>query len=469
METNFDFQLVVNRHSLISSINELMGLITMKSNVMNSNIKSKQLMSSHEKLRDACGYITDLFSQTSKESKAAQSEVIKKIYKTLTTKECIQKMTGNEENEFKPSLDLFKMKNDNSKIITIIPGVNVGLIISNLSNDELNALWGHLYVVFISTVNMVAAINRYERNTPLYTITIPQLQLRVSKMGLTVGPDKQAFNPFVGLTSNGEITAETLISNTQGIKGGGSMIGNFGLESLIDMDKLNEEMKELGDEEENDAAENILSMFGGGNDPSVNNTTRILVKEIISDLKKNGLSSMMSTAEKVSERLRQQGSIDINDMQKTSNKLRNFMVNGEKSLQEMKDKDGNPVGADLMNGLRAPLQFVSALHGEMPRAKGGDDEESVSSKRSHKSTSSRHSRKQEDDVVSHGSRKSTSDRSRRQDDDVISHGSRHSTSSRSRRQDDDVVSHGSRYSTSRSRRQEDDIISHGSRRSRRDD
>jgi hypothetical protein len=396
MDSSKNLEIVINHHAFTSSLLEIVTLVKSKSLGVTSGVtvnNDPRFAQAHAGLVGVCDQLLAGFSKDkTKEERDEfdQSRVIKKIYKTLA--QHVDMMIGTEENEYKPDIKLFKLRNDDGKILTIIPGLNIGLVVNTFTDDELNSLWGHLYTVFISSVRMVLTINTHKKEGKIWnTVTI--LQDRVTKMGLTVGKDKMAFNPYVGLSGGNDINVNNLFANAEGIKQTTeSGVGSMGLENFVDVDKFNNELKNIQQEDLDGCTENIVNMLGAQGDSDVNDICSKLVDEIAKDLKTNGLKNMMSTAQKVTEKLK--GKLDPSKMQKTALQLRDFMENSERNLKNMKDENGNPIGEDVLNKLAIPMQFVQGMGSSFPQRntqRDDDDERSTGSRKSSVSTSSKKS------------------------------------------------------------------------------
>jgi hypothetical protein len=183
------------------SVIEIIGMIEKKSletdiTALDMSVKTNaKLHRNHSRLRVCCDSLRTGFSGNDGNGGYDQSRIIKKIYKTLTNN--LNKLDP------EPSIDLFLSKNENGETITIIPGLDIGLIISNFTDDEKNILWNHIYMMYISSVAMISASNNHTDNR--IHIVLPRLKDRIVKSGLTIGKDRNAFNPFIELDKMEEL------------------------------------------------------------------------------------------------------------------------------------------------------------------------------------------------------------------------------------------------------------------------
>lgn len=357
-----NFEIVVNHLSFTTALTEFVTLVKNKSLENTFDQKNIKLVTSHKRLRETCTKLIAGFSNDGGSEDFDQGRIIKKIYKTLSTH--IDKLLGttDDKGNYTSDVTLFTIRNDEGKIVTIIPGLDVNLVIGLLTPEELKSLWGYLYIIFISSVRMISTINKHKQEGNIWN-TLPIFQARVTKLGLTAGTNKKLFNPYVGLTSDTTLDVSTMFAAVDDIKqpSAESMLGNLGLDinKLIDVDKLNEALKNIGQDDINEATKHIVSVLGASGDNDTSSVYATLVNDIVDDLKTNGLTNMFETAQSVSKKAA--GKVDRNQMTKAAMGLSNFMKNGEEQMKQMKDDKGNPLGADIMKTLETPMNLISAM------------------------------------------------------------------------------------------------------------
>jgi len=252
--------------------------------------------------------------------------------------------------------------------VTIIPGLDLGLVVKSLNEDELKILWGHFYMMYISSVNMIAEINNHKKEGKIWEI-LPKLRDKVIKSGLIIGKDKKSFNPFIGLyqmQETGEYDVNKMFTNVEELKTGQSagmtmedIFKMTGVDKLVDVGQLNDQLKNCKQEDIDDATENITKLLGAEKDGDVKDVCHTLVTEIVSDLKTNGLTSMFDTAKSVSQRVGK--TMDKNKMRKTANQLNEFMSHGEEKLKGLKNEKGENIGSKIFDSLKIPLQLAQSM------------------------------------------------------------------------------------------------------------
>lgn len=359
---NKNLEVVINHHTFKVSLLEIITLILDKTE-------------KHTKLYEACNQLIEGF----KDDNFDQGRIIKKIYKTLSIPIYTQKMIDQD-------ITLFNERNNENKIVTIIPGINIGSVIGSetFNKEDLQYFWGNLYIVYVSTVKMIASINKHNKIGDKWK-TVEILQEKITNMGMLSEKNKKLFNPFIGLTNNLLTSTDTIIENSglesvsaQGglspemttenftqmlmSKIGGEKLASLGLEKMLNLDKLNEQLKNINQNDIDDATNNITNMLGATDDSDVKDVCSELVGNIVSELKTNGIKDIFSTAKTVSDKIGSQ--MDKNKMKKTASHLGNFMKNAGENMKSMKDENGNPiVNDDMMKMLTNSLKMFQGMGG----------------------------------------------------------------------------------------------------------
>lgn len=351
-----NLNILVNHKNFSNSLIEILDLILKKSNETTLNSSDKQtlkLYKSHEKLRSVCNDLKNGFS--AEETDFDRGRIIKKIYKVLS--QHINKIYP------EPSIELFSLKNERNETITIIPGLDVAVVIKDFSESELNTLWAYLYVMYVSSVEMITAINDHKKNGPIWVL-LPKLRDKVQTMGVITG-DGKLFNPFVGLTQSTEnYDVETMFTNIDNYTppSDGETIENMfkfiGGDKLFSIDKLFEQLKNINPEEISNATKYIAQLMGGDNDSDISEVCNTLVSNIVTDLQSKpvvGFKDLFNIAESVSTKI--MPTLGENKMKKTAEQFTNFLQNSEEKLQNMTDDKGKPI-SDIVNSLKIPLQLA---------------------------------------------------------------------------------------------------------------
>jgi len=183
-----NFRITMNHKYFTMALFDILDIVEKKSNendldgLDRSVKKNIKIIKNHTRLRSMCENIRSGFSSN---ENFDDGQFIKKVYKSLTLK--INMLYPD------PSVELFRFKNEKKEIVTIIPSIDVGLIINDLSEDESTLFWNYMYIMYISSVDMISAIN--ENRTMKNTDVVEQIRNVVSKMEIvTTG---KYFNPYI--------------------------------------------------------------------------------------------------------------------------------------------------------------------------------------------------------------------------------------------------------------------------------
>lgn len=354
-----ELKIITHHKYFTASFIEILNIIQNKSQEIQlekldiTDKTNMKLFKGHTKLRSVCD---DLKSGFLNDNEYDQGRIIKKIYKVLT-----QQMDKFYPN---PSKELFVQKNQEGAIITIIPGLDVSLVINMMNDQEMNNLWDYMYVMYISAVSLISLTNEHKKGK-VFEI-IPQMRERVVKSGVLHRGDKM-MNPFFGLMSEASESAynvETMFSSVDEMQSpNGDMMDELlkmsGVEKLVDVEQLNSQLKNVKQEDIDEATRSITKLLGAEGDKDVTEVCNTLVGGIVEDLKENsnkGVQGMFETAKKVSEKYGK--NIARDKMGKTVDKLASFMKDGENNLKNMKDEKGNPIGEKIMSSLKGPLEMA---------------------------------------------------------------------------------------------------------------
>jgi hypothetical protein len=323
-----------------ASINEILNILLSKSNELDITNTTSKLHNGHQKLRTTCENLKKCFANNNQND---ISKIIKKIYKTLTT----------HIDKFYPRLlrNLFTLKNEEGSIITIIPGVDMNLSVSMMNDDELLHLWDYMCVMYVSSVSIISLINEHKKGKVLDIL--PEIRDKVIKSGVL--NNESMTNPFFGIssepfdttTSTEKYDVNTMFSNVNNEDdtdindtSSGDMIDSVlmsGVGKLIDISQLNEQLKNVKQEDMDEATRSITKLLGAEGDSDVSEVCNTLVEGIVSDLQLNsdkGFKGLYDTARSVSQRIGTQ--IDKTKMNKTVDKLTSFIQDGESNLKNLK-------------------------------------------------------------------------------------------------------------------------------------
>lgn len=261
---------------------------------------------------------------------------------------------------------LFEARDINNKIMTILPGIDLKIGYYWLEETENNLFWQYMYLFSSSVFNLIRITNAstFERKYSHVIETINKLELDISKTGVMF--NNQIFNPFIGVDgcsepcsindmfTGGELPKQQTVSID-------SILSTLGVDKMFDEKKLQEELKNFTDDHANEATDKIVGLLGASDKPEVREVCNTLIKDIVHGFKENGVSNIGVTLEKVANNAKI--SIDPNKMKQTASSMQYFMKNGQETMKDMKDSNGNPIGEQLMNSMAIPYNMMNFMSG----------------------------------------------------------------------------------------------------------
>jgi|SaaInlStandDraft_4_1057021.scaffolds.fasta_scaffold09685_3 hypothetical protein len=366
-----NLKILTHHKYFTASLVEMLNILQNKSDEvdlesLDVSVKSNvKIQKTHSKLRVTCAEIK---SGLLNESDYDQGKIIKKIYKVITSNMDLFYPV--------PSASLFKLKNSEGAIITIIPGLDVNVVTSMMNDSELDSLWNYMYMMYISAFSLISLTNENKKSN--IAELLPKMRERVVSSGI-LKDNNNFINPYFGISAedSNKYDIESMFENVDEIQAPtGDIMANMlkmsGIEKMVDLDKINDSLKNIKDEDKAEATKSIAKLLGAEGDNDIEEVCNTLVEGIIGDLKnnKNGLNGVYETAKSVAQ---SHGSkIDSSKMEKTVEKLQSFMQNGEKNLENMTDENGNPIGSSLLNSLKGPMNMANmAGMAGMPGMGGG--------------------------------------------------------------------------------------------------
>jgi hypothetical protein len=282
---------------------------------------------------------------------------IKKAFSTLRNEEQCRQLRDKD-------VELFNIRDPTNKIVTILPGIDLKFGLRFLDDKEKSQFWQYMYLFSSSVFNMIK--NSNETKIAKYshiTETMKMMEEDMAKTGIMF--NNQIFNPFIGvgedkqnysvneMFSGGELPKQHSVSIE-------SVLNMLGVDKMFDEKKLNEELKGIGDKQINEATERIVGLLGAADNPEVKEVCNILIQDIVSNFKENGISNVGDTLKKVAENAKH--NIEINKMKKTAESMKYFMSNSQEKMKDMKDAAGNPIGQQLMNSMAVPMSMMNFMN-----------------------------------------------------------------------------------------------------------
>lgn len=311
---------------------------------------------SHIRLQKTCQSYKDMFESVTVDENGGTGKFIKKVFKNLTSNLTLLHP--------EPNNMLFKMKKDNM-VVTIIPGLDIGILIDEFNEKETELFWAYIYFLLISSTQLLSATNTSKRIDAVKEI-MPLLHEKVKKSGII--EFGRLNNPYVGLNfeSNETLDIETMMKGIGDIKSSEGFLSFIEeqLNKVIDMEAIKTQLDNIGDEEIKSVKEHLNKMFD--NDPNIAGIADRL-PEIINDIKETRSSSGGKIGiRELADSLRNHVDnmdikLDPSTITTTTAKLDEFLTKSRNDIAEMKDENGNPVGEKLLETIQAPLKLLHGL------------------------------------------------------------------------------------------------------------
>jgi hypothetical protein len=293
------------------------------------------------------------------------SNLIKKIFKVVS-------------NNYKLLLEknpkLFQVKNLNKETnkeitVTVIPGLDLIYSWYCLNNSNKNDFWFYIENMFIAGAKMIYIVNKSSNNEYLKEINYNKLK----NIFLTEFPEQNVINvlnldidPFLGVNNlnNTEFSVENIVNETNDLQnannttpGLSSMAHMLGIDKMLNLDNLSEQLKNINKTEIDDATANIKSLLCNNSNDKTSNMIDDIVTNIAEELQNsdfsegNPINNIIKIAEKIGQNfIPKVESENINMeqlLQKTNTLANNF-----------KDNSGNPIKID--NNMN-PFNLLSTL------------------------------------------------------------------------------------------------------------
>lgn len=290
-------------------------------------------------------------------------KILRKIFDVLKTEESTQMVKES-------NATLFDLRNEQDKIVSILPGINIRLAYVLLDEQDRIYFWQYFHLMTLSTFNIFLDNNPRKVASMQHVMEmIRDIGGSLEKTGIMV--DDKIFNPYLGLGSSGEkYGMEDMFSNTVQLQTGEQLsleavLSTLGLGNLIDEKELNSKLGSLKESDLETATDQIVNILGANSDPNTRQVCGKLVRNIVEELKINGIANVGNVLKAVAEKSKSE--IKVSDMRNTMGYVQSFMNDGEDKLKNMKDENGNPIGEQVLKTISTPMAMMKAMGmGKMP-------------------------------------------------------------------------------------------------------
>jgi hypothetical protein len=353
-EENKNKILFIMQGYFLYSVKSLVNMIKTKSETMaNENKLQQGKEEAHRKLRTTCDDILNEFKTTLDDSGVDHVKIIKKVFYVL--KDNMNLLAIKDAK-------IFTIRNEEGKITSIIPGINMNLVFELMDEEEKKKVWFYLYALFVSSVNLVYSNTPENKHKKSVLEMVDKLRKEMVTTSKELGTEFMAFNVFMGVsdTDTGDINMDSLMSkdiNIPGTEANAGFLGNLGLGNLMNLNSLSDEIKKFTDNDVNDTVDTLGELLG--NDSDVKDVCSTMVKTVIDDLKTNGVENIFDIAQRVTSKLG--GVISPEKMAKTAYKMGDLMENNKDKLKDLKDENGNPIGENLFKQFQSTFSMAKNM------------------------------------------------------------------------------------------------------------
>lgn len=345
-------ELVNQIHRFIASSVTMLKLL--RANCKNPDDKSinknvERFMDASEQYIDKIKNDTDQFDYT---------RFIKKAFAVLKMDAAIDKLKNKDA-------ELFNLRDNNKKVMTILPGIDIRVGYVNFDKNDEILFWQYMYLFTGTIYRIMKLMNpvKIEKYTNVLE-TLVYIEVELAKSGVIFYD--HIFNPYIG---TGEIDKQydiedmitgisSKLPNKQEITIEG-ILNMLGIDKILNEETLKEQLKDIGEEQIKIASDKIAYMLNASNNQDVKEVCDFLVKDIVLQLKENGISNIGDTLKNVAKNAK--GNIEMNKMKKTANKVKHFMDTGHEKIKDLKDEHGNPIGQQLLKSLAMPMNIMNIM------------------------------------------------------------------------------------------------------------
>lgn len=262
----------------------------------------------------------------------------------------------------------------------LLPGVNLSENWMKLTKGQKDKLWTYLNILYLETdILMNQPNNTTTSTTPQNESSGSKKENDVEKQ-MVVSTSKQEFNPYLGIggdtSSSTEYGVNDMFANlpeddgpsAPGLSTIASMIG---LDKMVNMDDLQNQLQNMKPEDIESATENIKGMLGDNIDEKTSQALTDMLNSIANELSNNKmnnggnpLDNIINIAKKVSGKMQsdvENNNIDISKLFQSTQAL----------ASQCKDKDGKPMFDEKNN----PFNLIEQMTKNMKASNGNINEE----------------------------------------------------------------------------------------------
>lgn len=274
-----------------------------------------------------------------------------------------------------------------SSPIVLFPDVNLSSYWSKLTGGQKAKIWTHLMILFIQseiltstpesspqsssssqTSQTTVSTSKQGTTTDQSDDTTDKKEVKKEVKAVQVAKLPENFNPFIGVGGDSkDYAVDDLVAGIQSLPddqpsvGVGAIAKLVGLDKVFNMEELQEQLKNMDEEDIKQATESIKGMLGSNVDEKTSNIMSEMLKNIAEELQKgdlkdgNPFDSLSRIADTVSQKIRpkfEEEGVDMNTLWQSTRNMSG----------QLKDKQGNP----LFSGGPNPFDMLNrVMNGQM--------------------------------------------------------------------------------------------------------
>lgn len=293
------------------------------------------------------------------ESNYDMGRLVKKLYKTISQN------LGKIHPE--RNINIFKLVDDNNRKLTVISGIDVGLVIDYFTQEELDSLWGYFDIMCLSSISIISDTNPSRKEGKVWNL-LSTLKQKVNESGILM--TERFYNPYINYNiETEEFSVSSLYDNVEQLE---KHDGNLPLETIIKLlglekfiNSMLKEIEDLNPEELKKGISDITKILKLDSDNDTSNVCNLLVNGVIEDLKTKsaeGKPLNVILTEIIQSGTERAKTMDPETMKKAVNNISQMKDMGEDEIKKMTDQNGNPIGTHVMSKMTKAFKMMNDIN-----------------------------------------------------------------------------------------------------------
>lgn len=293
------------------------------------------------------------------ESNYDMGRLVKKLYKTISQN--LGKIHPERNN------NIFKLVDENNRKLTVISGIDVGLVIDYFTQEELNNLWGYFDIMCLSSISIISDTNPSRKQGKVWNL-LTTLKQKVNESGILM--TERFYNPYINYNiETEEFSVSSLYDNVEQLE---KHDGNLPLETIIKLlglekfiNSMLKELEDLNPEELKKSISDITKILKLDSDNETSNVCNLLVNGVIEDLKTKsaeGKPLNVILTEIIQSGTERAKTMDPETMKKAVDNISQMKNLGEDEIKKMTDQNGNPIGTHVMSKMTKAFKMMNDIN-----------------------------------------------------------------------------------------------------------